>query len=71
MRNLYTYNACIYIHSFDFITYADDTTFTNILSAFENTRAIDNCININTEILKISDWLKINIRKPMILTHVL
>ena len=46
---------------FDFITDADDTTLTSIPSTFENTRAIDNSININTEIIKeISDWLKIN-----------
>ena len=33
---------------FDFITYADDTTLTSILSAFENTRTIDNSMYINT-----------------------
>ena len=47
---------------FDFITDADDTTLTSIPSTFENTSAIDNSININTEIKKkeVSDWLKIN-----------
>ena len=45
----------------DFITYADDATLTSIPSTSENTRAIDNSININTEIKKISDWLQINL----------
>ena len=44
---------------FDFITHAD-VSLTSILSTFENTRTIDNSVNSNTEIQKISDWLKIN-----------
>ena len=44
---------------FEFISYADDTTLTSTLKKFGNTEnSVE--ININNELTKISNWLKIN-----------
>ena len=45
--------------SFDFICYADDTTLSSIINYFNSTdNSIEN--NINNELAKVNDWLKIN-----------
>ena len=45
--------------SFDFICYADDTTLSSIMNHFNSTdNSIEN--NINNELAKVNDWLKIN-----------
>ena len=45
--------------SFDFICYADDTTLSSIMNDFNSTdNSIEN--NINNELAKVNDWLKIN-----------
>ena len=47
---------------FDFITYADDTTLNSVISTFSDNRHNTNFINtnVNSELNKISEWLKIN-----------
>ena len=45
---------------FKCISYADDTTLTSILSLFGLNNTPHNHDNINTELDKISEWLKIN-----------
>ncbi len=40
------------------IIYADDTTLTSVLSSFKNNSSVDG--NINNELDKISEWLKVN-----------
>ena len=45
--------------SFDFICYADDTSLSSIINYFNSTdNSIEN--NINNELAKVNDWLKIN-----------
>ena len=57
-------NDIIEVNSrFDFIMYADDTTLISSLETFgdrKNPKYIEN--NINTEISKITTWLKSNMR---------
>jgi len=43
---------------FDFIIYADDTTLSSVLNSFNSTLPIET--NINTELEKINEWLKVN-----------
>ncbi len=43
---------------FDFIFYADDTTLSSTLSCFKSNNTIND--NINGELNKISEWLKLN-----------
>ena len=45
---------------FECISYADDTTLTSILSLFGLNDTPHMYDNINTELDKISEWLKIN-----------
>ena len=46
---------------FKFITYADDTSLASVISTFgKNLNPNTTCQNINTELNKISDWLKVN-----------
>ena len=46
---------------FEFITYADDTSLASVISTFgKNLNPNTTCQNINTELNKISDWLKVN-----------
>ena len=42
----------------DFICYADDTTLSSVLNYFENNQSFSG--NINTEVEKVHDWLKVN-----------
>ncbi len=44
---------------FDFILYADDTTLSSSLSCFKNKNNTFND-NINGELSKINEWLKLN-----------
>ena len=69
MRNLYIYNAYIYIHSitnaselFKFICYADDTALSSTIQYLNaNVNGINNTFEtiINYELSKISEWLNI------------
>ena len=43
---------------FDFICYADDTTLSSVLNYFGNNQSFSG--NINTELEKVHDWLKVN-----------
>ena len=43
---------------FDFIYYADDTTLSSVLNYFGNNQSFRG--NINTELEKVHDWLKVN-----------
>jgi hypothetical protein len=43
---------------FDSIIYADDTTLSSVLSSFKTNSTVQS--NINNELAKISDWLKVN-----------
>ena len=44
--------------NFDFICYADDTTLSSVLNYFGNNQSFSG--NINTELEKVHDWLKVN-----------
>ena len=68
---IYSNNLSMSSKLFEFITYADDTTLSGLLSG----KFTDNDIqHINSELDNISDWLKINklslnVKKKMVIFH--